>query len=201
MSGRVPYVTESHDPPGGRVGPTLTVVCGAPASGKTILARRLAKDLRLPLLEKDAIKESLANTLGAADRDESRCLGFASTRLLYKLAASMIRRGTSVIIECSFVRTFASADLERTSDVARVLVVQCRSSRETVLRRCRERYMDGERHAAHFDAEALTDLGSAMERDAYNLSTFGYPTVSIDTTDGLIPDYSEIASRIQQHVS
>src|SRR3712207_7266008 len=36
-------------------GPTLVIVSGAPAAGKTTLARRLATELWLPLIAKDAI--------------------------------------------------------------------------------------------------------------------------------------------------
>jgi adenylate kinase family enzyme len=38
---------------------TLIVICGAPALGKTTLARRLARDLRLPLLEKESLSAVL----------------------------------------------------------------------------------------------------------------------------------------------
>lgn len=42
----------------------LIVIVGPPASGKTALARRLATDLRLPLLSRDDFKERLFDTLG-----------------------------------------------------------------------------------------------------------------------------------------
>ena len=45
--------------------PLLFVITGRPATGKTTLARRLAVDLRLPLIHKDGLKESLYDALGA----------------------------------------------------------------------------------------------------------------------------------------
>ena len=39
--------------------PLLVVISGAPGSGKTALSRRLAPELKLPLISKDTIKEVL----------------------------------------------------------------------------------------------------------------------------------------------
>ncbi len=44
--------------------PVLLPVSGPPASSKTPLARRLAADFGLPVIHKDAIEESLFDTLG-----------------------------------------------------------------------------------------------------------------------------------------
>jgi predicted kinase len=180
--------------------PALIVVCGAPATGKTTLARRLASNLRSPLLEKDATKESLADTIGTPDRDHSRRLGFASTRLLYDLATSVLRHGTSLLVECNFDRSFASADLERISTTSRVQIVQCWSDRETIVRRYRDRFLTGERHGVHFDLEALPGLIARLDRGAYDLSTLGYPAITVDTTDGLHPGFSMITSRVHAHL-
>jgi predicted kinase len=180
--------------------PALIVVCGAPASGKTTLARLLAGDLRLPLLEKDVIKESLADAIGTQDREDSRRLGYASTRLLYDLATSMLRHGTSLMVECNFDRAFASADLDRMSTTARVQIVQCWPDRETIVRRYHERSLNGHRHGAHFDLEALPDLIAGLDRDSYNLSTLGYPAITVDTTDGLHPGFSVITSLVHAHL-
>ena len=45
----------------------LIIINGAPCTGKTTLGRKLAKQLRLPFLSKDGIKEVLFDTLGWED--------------------------------------------------------------------------------------------------------------------------------------
>ncbi len=47
----------------------LIIINGAPCTGKTTLGRKLAKQLRLPFLSKDGIKEVLFDTLGWEDKE------------------------------------------------------------------------------------------------------------------------------------
>ena len=48
--------------------PLLVLVAGAPASGKTTLARRLAAELGLPVLHRDLIRNAIADAFGPSDR-------------------------------------------------------------------------------------------------------------------------------------
>ncbi len=176
--------------------PTVIVVCGAPASGKTTLARRLAADLRLPLIEKDAIKESLAREIPVPDREVSRTIGRASTRLLWDLAEGMLGRGVDVMVECNFDRQFAEVVLGRVAGTARILIVQCEADSATIERRYRERAWRGERQAAHFDLEALPDLLAGLARGAYDLAGLGHDALVVRTEDGYRPGYETILNRV-----
>lgn len=69
--------------------PLLVLVNGAPASGKSTLAARLARELALPLIAKDALKEVLFDTLGAPDHARSRELSAASYDLIYAVIGSL----------------------------------------------------------------------------------------------------------------
>ena len=65
--------------------PLLVVVTGPPAAGKTTVARGIAQRLRLPLVEKDTIKEALFDTLGTGDLAWSRRLGEATYGVIWAL--------------------------------------------------------------------------------------------------------------------
>ena len=83
--------------------PLLVVVTGNPGVGKSTLARRLADELRLPLLAKDAIKERLGDVLGPpADRAASQALGRATMLVLFDVVDELLRGGQSVIVESNF---------------------------------------------------------------------------------------------------
>jgi len=181
------------------VKPARIVVCGAPASGKTTLARRLATDLQLPLLEQDVIKESLAEVLPMPDRAASRQIGAASMSVLYDLADAMLARGVNTMIESNFYAEYAARDLVRMSRSARVCIVQCEVDRDNVVQRYRQRHADGERHAAHFDLDALSDLIAGLHTNIYDLTAIGYHVIAVNTDDGYQPHDREILQSILHH--
>jgi hypothetical protein len=84
--------------------PLLIVVTGMPSSGKTTVAEGLVHRLRLPLIAKDAIKESLYDSLGAADVATSARLGRAAYALIFTLARAFLDSGASLVIEANFFR-------------------------------------------------------------------------------------------------
>lgn len=64
------------------------VVSGAPATGKSTVARALADGLGLPFLSVDVVKESLADALGLGDESWSNRLGDAAAEVVFGLAAT-----------------------------------------------------------------------------------------------------------------
>jgi hypothetical protein len=82
--------------------PTLVLVTGMPSSGKTTVAEALARQLRLPLIAKDTIKESLYDSLGADDVASSGRLGAASFDVLFATARVALASGASLIVEANF---------------------------------------------------------------------------------------------------
>ncbi len=170
----------------------LVVVSGAPGSGKTTLARRLAGELTMPLLSRDALKEILLDTLGADDRAASQCLGVASYALLAGMLDTLVGTVPGLVVESNFTRGRAEGELAPLVQRADAVFLHCETTREEIVRRIDARSGDGERHSGHFDAVALPDVLDRLAAGAFDPLDLPAPKLRIDTTDGYAPPWSRI---------
>ncbi len=177
--------------------PPLVIVSGAPASGKTTLARRLAAALSLPLLTKDDIKEALFDVLGPADIEQSRQLGRASYRVLYVIAARLLESGVGALLESNFERGGSEAHLRPLASVANAALVLCRTTNEEIARRYTERAASGKRHPGHLGAALIPRLLANLDAGVYEGLDLNIPTLTVDTTKGYSPEYGAIVDFVR----
>jgi predicted kinase len=133
--------------------PLLLVVTGPPASGKTKVARELARRLRVPFVVKDTFKERLYETFGSNDGLEEK-IDDAALAMLFSVVDSQLEAGVSVVAESNFdsdTDTGPFRDLCRSHDV-RVLQIHCTKPPQEIEEEFAERAASGRRHPGHRDS-------------------------------------------------
>ena len=159
----------------------FVLVGGWPGSGKTTLSRALARDLGVPYLSKDVVKEALMDALGAPTSvEESRALGRAAVFAVLRAAQGC----EAAVIDSTWY--------PYTEPLARalpgpVVELRCRVPLEVARERYRERLRD-ERH--------LDQLRSEAELWGSEVTPLGVgPLVEVTTTHPV--DTAQLATDIR----
>ena len=156
---------------------------GPPASGKTFVAELVSDRLRVPLIAKDAIKETLFETLGTGDVEWSQQLGRATLALMYGALEAHLKARQPVIVEANFAAEDAHPRF-RALDARyplKPLELHCTAPDDVLLARYAARA--GTRHPGHLDAERMPDIASAVCAGRYRpLGLTSDGLVIVDTT-------------------
>lgn len=178
--------------------PWLIIVNGVPGAGKTTLAKRLAADLKLPVIHRDEVAEKIFDALDSQTHGRPPMIGPASFEMMYYFASLLLAAGQSLIIEGFFRHAeLATGEFLQIKEVHDFLPlqIQCRARGEIVLERFLARMGTPERHIYHrdkafvennqdvFTQERLADLaleGTVIDLDITNVRSYDY--------DGLLQD-------------
>ena len=185
-----------------RNSPTLVVmVTGHPATGKTTLAHHLARELGLPLLWRDRIKETLLNMLPPPDAEVtawSRRLGVVSWTLLYQQIEVLLQAGIAHVVESNFDPAYADANwqcLTRTYSL-RLVQIRCETAPETLLARYRARIATGERHVGHVDDSDNPAFLATIRRGPMDWVSASGMRIAVNTTELDLAGYDEVAREV-----
>ncbi|MFG2487846.1 AAA family ATPase [Streptomyces virginiae] len=173
--------------------PTLIVVSGAPGTGKTTLARHLAKACGLPLVSRDDIYEDLVQAGGAVGQPASRGAGDAVAKAAYTAFFGAVERalaaGQSVIAEAAFQHRLWAPGLERvTAGGATVRVVLCMAPVSVTGQRIVSRAGQVPPLSAHTDPAMFGLIARGeLSHDGWVPIQLDVPVLEVDTTDGYQP--------------
>ena len=155
-----------------RVSALFVAVSGPPGSGKSTVAEPLARELALPLIAKDTIKEALMDALGVQDVEASRELGAAAVAAMLAVAAAS---PVGAVLDCNFRRSLAVDDLKRLPGA--LVEVFCRCDPTVSWQRYEER--TGSRHPGHFDERRAR--GETWGDEVTEPVAGGWPLLEVDT--------------------
>ena len=200
----------------------ILILQGGPATGKTTLGKKIAKEFQFPYFSKDNIKELMFDFIGlpttpalfndktsqntSHDENEGKLSGMkmdeASVAILFQLIEAHIRVKKSCIIDCTFDEIHSSTFKKLKSKYFFFLIqIYCYADVNVLTQRYKERAETRERHAGHFDNLLLQSFLEDPSRYDLQPIDIAGAMFSINTTTHTPKDYDKLIVSISKSIS
>lgn len=159
--------------------PKLIIVSGSCASGKSTLARRIARKFNLPLIMKDEIKEMLFDILGVESKEESKKFSKVAVEMIYTMMEKFLKIRQSCVVESNFRKRSIEAVVPELLKKYEFLPIQviCHCSPETASKRFKKRT----RHKGHFDHLIINETERLFPKNAGDFFDLAGERIRINT--------------------
>ena len=186
------------------------LIGGQPASGKSRFAEYLSKEISIPMVSKDIIKEKMFDTVGFKCREEKVKLGVAAMDILYYFAEENMKVNKPFILENNFENSSREKleEILKKYDYTPINVIFTGDT-EVLHKRFLERDISPSRHRGHVVNTQYPEVNKEeyipMTIEKYKsfkdrgMADFhiGDKIITVDTTDFNKVNYEEIVNDIR----
>lgn len=180
--------------------PQCVIVTGRPGAGKSTLAAKLARQLWMPLVSRDQIKEGYVNTFGTGHDQLPSETNALVTDLFFQIVARYLEGQVSVVIEAAFQHRVWAAHIAAIERSSRPAFVICEVPQDVAGKRHLQRRLeDANREFYHGDkrVEIYKSTGVVAAAGEYQEPDFEIPTLRVDTSEEYAPAVEEIVRWIR----
>jgi len=190
-------------------------MAGLPASGKSSFADYASKELSIPVIAKDDIKEKLFDTIGFKSYSEKTQLDIAAANIMMFTAAKILDAGGSVILD----NNFEDRNIENLTNVienhpCNVITVRFDCEMKEAYRRYAQRDKDPGRHPGHVlmtsypPVEGVEDAVKDMTQESFcekytRRGTMRFSMgklIAVDATDFKSVSYPQILKQLKDAI-
>lgn len=180
----------------------IILITGDLATGKSTFSQILASEFNLLVLNKDNIKEILADNIGFTDRMTNLKLSDASIAIMFYVLKQMLNINKSIILEANFHQKNIDILYDIIKDKASVLVLNLRAQDEIIYNRFVNRIKNEGRHKVHQSAN-LTDLNKFVMyvNEDRNNDFKDFAVINIDASDFTYQQDNSLKQKIRDFLN
>lgn len=170
--------------------PLVIIVSGAPGSGKTTMAKRLADYLMVPHVERDRITRGMEYTRDGQRVDRVQ----EGLPMFFKHVQGMLKDGISLVTDGTLYAGISESDYKKYI-VSHAFAVNVHTRAKNEKQRFIDREMNREGQSADWVKDHLKVL-DAIYAQTVDPIALGIPTIEVDATDEYRPNIHEIVEKI-----
>jgi predicted kinase len=179
--------------------PTLVIISGPIAAGKTTLAHRLAESLGCPAICRDEIKEGMVHTSPGFVPSPGDELTMRAFPVFFDVLGLLLRAGVTTVADAAFQDANWRRGLEPLLGLAQLRIVHCCVPADVALSRALRRSESNPVRRAHADpGPGQNPDDFARLRATFERLSLDVPALEVDTTGAYEPGLDAIVDFVNR---
>jgi predicted kinase len=176
--------------------PTLIVVSGPAASGKTTLAHEIAHAVGCQAVCRDEIKEGMVHATPGFVPGSGEDLTARALPVFFGMLDLLLAAGVTTVAEAAFQDQDWRPRLTPFLPLARFRIVHCAVDAEVAFQRSLRRGAENNVRLAHTDPSPAEAADFIRQHNAFDRVRIDAPSIEVDTTSGYRPGIDEVVAFI-----